>query len=214
MTLLVNVNKYYKKKRERVGCAKALRWVKFFTLTERRRRQSSRRRVWKRRFVNKRMVTKLMQLKVEMEEVREQQICIKEGQRKVKENFEAVESECRNLHAETMIIMKQSACTRLRLCIMFQILKARENNDFAKAAALTQALRLVPYSPFLFFDMPIHFISKGHASWLKAIAQITSHPSNNTLQLKYILLRSKTRISKLWNQVLGHLANETLENIC
>ncbi|XP_021282759.1 uncharacterized protein LOC110415425 isoform X2 [Herrania umbratica] len=142
MTLGVNVNKCSKKKRGRVAYAEAFRKVRLSTLIVGRRRQSSRRRIWqKRRLVNKKMVTKLMQLKMEMEEIREQQSFIKEGQRKVKERFEAVESECRNLHAETMIIMKQSVWSRLRLGIMFQILKARENNDFAKAAELTLALR-------------------------------------------------------------------------
>ena len=73
----------------------------------------------------------------------------RERQRQVKEKFETIESECKNLRQETMMIMQQSACTRLRLALMFQILKARESNDFAKAAELTHALRLVSFTVVL-----------------------------------------------------------------
>ena len=96
--------------------------------------------------MNKKMVAKLMQLKVEMKEISEEQSSIKEGQRQVKEKFETIESECENLRQETMMIMQQSACTRHRLALMFQILKARESNDLAKAAELTLALRLVSFT--------------------------------------------------------------------
>ncbi|XWS65186.1 hypothetical protein CRYUN_Cryun05aG0070300 [Craigia yunnanensis] len=87
------------------------------------------------------MAAKLMQLKVEMKEISEEQSNIKKEQRQVKEKFEAIESECKNLRQETIIIMQQSAFTKLRLAFMFQILKARESNDFVKAAELTHALR-------------------------------------------------------------------------
>ncbi|XVE90622.1 hypothetical protein DITRI_Ditri20bG0092500 [Diplodiscus trichospermus] len=95
----------------------------------------------KRRSVNKKMVAKLLKIKGEMKEISKEQNSIKEGQRQVKEKVEAIESECETLRRETMIIMQQSASTRLRLAFMFGILKARESNDFAKAAELTQALR-------------------------------------------------------------------------
>ncbi|XWS57258.1 hypothetical protein CRYUN_Cryun09bG0158800 [Craigia yunnanensis] len=142
MMLVVNVKKNYSKKnKQRGACSKGLRGTKPPTSIGPRRGESSQRKTRKRRLVNKKMVAKLMQLKVEMKEISEEQGSIKEGQRQVKEKFEVIESECKNLRQETMIIMQQSACTRLRLAFMFQILKARESNDFAKAAELTHALR-------------------------------------------------------------------------
>ena len=97
-----------------------------------------------------------MQLKVEMKEISEEQSSIKEGQRQIKEKFEAIESECKNLRQETMIIMQQSDCTSLQLTFMFQILKARESNDFAKAAELTHALRLVSFTIVFVFSLNQH----------------------------------------------------------
>ena len=80
-------------------------------------------------------------LRTEMEEISEEQQKIKEGQRQVREKFEAIEWECDQLRKETNQIMQQSASTQIRLAFMFQILKARENQDFEKAAQLTNALR-------------------------------------------------------------------------
>ncbi|XP_017977408.1 PREDICTED: uncharacterized protein LOC18599299 isoform X4 [Theobroma cacao] len=79
----------------------------------------------------------ITRLKREMQEIREDQNRIREGRRPVKEKFDDVLSEC----DETELITRQSICTRLRLTLMFQILKARQNNDFAKAAQLTTSLR-------------------------------------------------------------------------
>ncbi|XP_039028574.1 uncharacterized protein LOC120162504 [Hibiscus syriacus] len=80
-------------------------------------------------------------LRSEMEEISQEQGKIKEGQRQVREKFEAVEMECEQLRGETNVIMQQSMSTQLRLTFMFQILKARENQDFSQAAQLTAALR-------------------------------------------------------------------------
>ncbi|XVE53441.1 hypothetical protein DITRI_Ditri03aG0003300 [Diplodiscus trichospermus] len=80
-------------------------------------------------------------LKAEMEEISEEQKEIKEGQRQVREKFEAIETECEQLRKETMLIIQQSASTQIRLALMFQILKARENHEFSKASQLTCALR-------------------------------------------------------------------------
>ena len=80
-------------------------------------------------------------LRVEMKEISEDQKLIKEGQRQVREKFEAIESECEQLQKETILITKQSVSTQIRLALMFQILKARENHDFSKASQLTCALR-------------------------------------------------------------------------
>ncbi|XVF77950.1 hypothetical protein PTKIN_Ptkin14bG0088800 [Pterospermum kingtungense] len=85
----------------------------------------------------------MKRLKVEMEEISKEQRKIKEGQKQVREKFEAIELECEQLRKETMLITQQSFSTQLRLALMFQILKARENHDFSKASQLTCALRLV-----------------------------------------------------------------------
>ena len=78
-----------------------------------------------------------------MEEISKEQESIKEGQRWVREKFEAIEEECEQLRKETTEMIKQSAITQIRLALMFNILKAREEGNFAKASHLTQLLRLV-----------------------------------------------------------------------
>ncbi|XVE74315.1 hypothetical protein DITRI_Ditri12bG0007100 [Diplodiscus trichospermus] len=85
--------------------------------------------------------SRMKRLKVEMEEISEEQKMIKEGQRQVREKFEAIELECEQLRKETVLITQQSVSAQIRLALMFQILKARENQDFSKASQLTCALR-------------------------------------------------------------------------
>ncbi|XVE74317.1 hypothetical protein DITRI_Ditri12bG0007300 [Diplodiscus trichospermus] len=77
----------------------------------------------------------------EIGEVRLEQKGIKEGQRQVQHKIKTIEAECDELRRETALIIQQSATTQLRLALMFQILQARQNNDFSKAAQLAQALR-------------------------------------------------------------------------
>ncbi|XVF77994.1 hypothetical protein PTKIN_Ptkin14bG0092700 [Pterospermum kingtungense] len=79
---------------------------------------------------------------MEMEEISKEQESIKEGQRQVREKFEAIEGECEQLRKQTNKIIQQSANTQIRLALMFNILRAREEGDFAKATHLTQLLRL------------------------------------------------------------------------
>ncbi|XVE74314.1 hypothetical protein DITRI_Ditri12bG0007000 [Diplodiscus trichospermus] len=87
----------------------------------------------------------MKRLRVEMEEISEEQKKIKDGQRQIREKFEAIELECEQLRKETILVTKQSVSTQIRLALMFQILKARENHDFSKASQLTCALReLIP----------------------------------------------------------------------
>ncbi|XWS10626.1 hypothetical protein CRYUN_Cryun38cG0012700 [Craigia yunnanensis] len=83
----------------------------------------------------------MKRLRVEMEEISEEQKKIKEGQKQVREKFEAVELECEQLRKETILVTQQSFSTQIRLALMFQILKARENHDFSKASQFTCALR-------------------------------------------------------------------------
>ncbi|XVE74320.1 hypothetical protein DITRI_Ditri12bG0007600 [Diplodiscus trichospermus] len=84
---------------------------------------------------------RLKMLRVEMEEISEEQRQIKEGQRQVREKFEGIELECDQLRKETNLIIQQSLSTQIRLAFMFQILKARENQELDKAAKLTVSLR-------------------------------------------------------------------------
>ncbi|XP_007022514.2 PREDICTED: uncharacterized protein LOC18594810 [Theobroma cacao] len=89
----------------------------------------------------KNLNTRMKRLRVEMEEISEEQKKIKDGQRQVREKFEAIELECEQLRKETKLITQQSLSTQIRLALMFQILKARENHDFSKASQLTCVLR-------------------------------------------------------------------------
>ncbi|PPS15875.1 hypothetical protein GOBAR_AA04710 [Gossypium barbadense] len=78
-----------------------------------------------------------------MKEITAEQREIKEGQRQVREKFEAIELQCEELRKETMLITQQSAKTQIRLALMFQILKARQNQELDKAAIITHALEVV-----------------------------------------------------------------------
>ncbi|EOX96889.1 Uncharacterized protein TCM_006031 isoform 1 [Theobroma cacao] len=86
------------------------------------------------------MQERFERLKIEMEEISEEQRGIREGQRQVREKFEAIESECEQLKKETKFIIQQSARTQIKVVLMFKILKARDESDFSTAANLTQLL--------------------------------------------------------------------------
>ncbi|EOX92673.1 hypothetical protein QQP08_001138 [Theobroma cacao] len=87
------------------------------------------------------MQERFEKLKVEMEEISDEQKNIREGQRQVREKFEAIESECEELKRETRLIIQKSARTQIKLVLMFRILKAREQGDLATAANFTHLLR-------------------------------------------------------------------------
>ncbi|XVF77981.1 hypothetical protein PTKIN_Ptkin14bG0091500 [Pterospermum kingtungense] len=74
----------------------------------------------------KSLKVRAQRIKAEMEKIREDQICIREDQRNIREKFEAINFKCDQLREETERIMKQSACTQIRLSLMFDILKARK----------------------------------------------------------------------------------------
>ncbi|XVF78006.1 hypothetical protein PTKIN_Ptkin14bG0093400 [Pterospermum kingtungense] len=82
-----------------------------------------------------------MELKMEMVDISQEQNIIKESQRQVRQKLEAIEEECEQLRDETNLIIQQTTQTQLRLVLMFEILKAREQSDLTKAAKLTQLLR-------------------------------------------------------------------------
>ncbi|XWS10394.1 hypothetical protein CRYUN_Cryun39dG0074000 [Craigia yunnanensis] len=95
----------------------------------------------KRMIARKSIRRRMRRLKTEMEEISKQQENIKEGQRQVREKFEAIEEECEQLRKKTNEMIRQSALTQIHLALMFNIVKAREEGNFAKASHLTQLLR-------------------------------------------------------------------------
>ncbi|EOX96899.1 PREDICTED: uncharacterized protein LOC18607045 isoform X2 [Theobroma cacao] len=107
------------------------------------RKQRSKSKTKHRRNGMKTMQESFKRLKMEMEEISEEQKNIREGQRQVKEKFEAIESECEELKRETRLIIQQSARTQVKLALMFRILKAREAGDFNIAAHFTEILRAI-----------------------------------------------------------------------
>ncbi|KAB1669114.1 hypothetical protein ES319_1Z173000v1 [Gossypium barbadense] len=87
------------------------------------------------------MRKRLNKLKTELKVVSKEQKSIKEGQRQVGAKLQAINYECEQLRRETNRIIQQIATTQIRLALMFNILKAREECDFAKAHQLTALLR-------------------------------------------------------------------------
>ncbi|XP_039030151.1 uncharacterized protein LOC120164512 [Hibiscus syriacus] len=100
-------------------------------------RRRSKRKINSAKYTRKR----LGRLKVEMEEISQEQQSIKEGQSQVRAKFKSVEEEYKQLRNETNLIIQQTANTQIRLGLMFGILKAREQGDLGKAAQLTRLLR-------------------------------------------------------------------------
>ncbi|MBA0580457.1 hypothetical protein Gorai_022673 [Gossypium raimondii] len=83
----------------------------------------------------------MKRIRSDMKEISEEQEEIKEKQRQEREKFEAIQLECEELKNQTILIAQQTASTQIRLALMLQILKARENLEFDKAVMLTNALR-------------------------------------------------------------------------
>ncbi|KAL9403428.1 hypothetical protein Peur_000400 [Populus x canadensis] len=126
--------------------------------------KSKHRKQWK----NRERRETMERLKTDMIEIGEGQKRIREGQREIRQKFEEIGSECRRLKEETINIAKQSDYNQVRINLMFSILKAREDNNFAHADHLTGLLRLVKFpSPFLFLILEISdfIINLANASY-------------------------------------------------
>ncbi|XP_022749254.1 uncharacterized protein LOC111298789 isoform X2 [Durio zibethinus] len=95
----------------------------------------------RKRFKTKAKHESFKRLKSEMEEISQEQKNIREGHRLINKKFEAIESEGEELKRETILIIQQSARTKIKLALMFRILKAREAGEFNTAADLTEMLR-------------------------------------------------------------------------
>ncbi|GLT32337.1 hypothetical protein SLA2020_070110 [Shorea laevis] len=116
-----------------------------FPIPKRRSRCSRIEQLLRRKRTMEKMERSMKKLKKEMEEIGEEQKQIREGQRQLREKFEAMEEESKQRREETRQIRMQTKNNQLRLALMFQILKARENNDLVRATELTRFLRLVPF---------------------------------------------------------------------
>ncbi|KAJ6388374.1 hypothetical protein OIU77_026870 [Salix suchowensis] len=99
---------------------------------------------------NRKQKANMESLKEDMKKISEQQQRIKDGQMEVRRSFKDIESQCNQLNKETSLIWRQTLYNQQRLCLIFKILKAREDNNFSMVAQLTQFLRLA-LSPFLIF---------------------------------------------------------------
>ena len=94
----------------------------------------------------KSLKTRMQRLKEEMEEISQDQKCIREEQTSIGKRFGEVKRQCDQLRDETELIMKQSACTQIRLNLMFDILRARKDGDIDKADTLVHSLKIVSNS--------------------------------------------------------------------
>ncbi|KAJ7010309.1 uncharacterized protein [Populus alba] len=99
------------------------------------------RRNLKRKIKDNKLSRSIKKIRADMVEISEGQKRIREGQMEVREKFQEISKEAAKLKEETSQICKQSAANQLRLDLMFQIVKARAENDFAKDESLTQTLR-------------------------------------------------------------------------
>lgn len=76
-----------------------------------------------------------------MAEISKQHEEIKQGQKEMRERFEEIDSECEQLKKETEGVSHASDNVQLRLNIMLDILKARQEDGFAKVSDPTGSLR-------------------------------------------------------------------------
>ncbi|XP_061980137.1 uncharacterized protein LOC133700584 [Populus nigra] len=90
---------------------------------------------------DKKLSRSIKRIRADMVEISREHKRIKEGQEEVRERFEEISKEAAKLKEETNLISKQSAANQVRLDLMFQIVKARSENDTARDAVLTQTLR-------------------------------------------------------------------------
>ncbi|KAF5744029.1 hypothetical protein HS088_TW08G00619 [Tripterygium wilfordii] len=103
------------------------------------------------RFLNRRQSNKrvgirkikecIARLKSEMLEINVDQKSIAEGQKQVRKKYEEIQREREQLWKETELISQQSHGIRVRLNLIFEIMRARVESDSAKVAQLTLRLR-------------------------------------------------------------------------
>ncbi|KAB5564705.1 hypothetical protein DKX38_004759 [Salix brachista] len=99
---------------------------------------------------NRKQKANMESFKEDMKKISEQQQRIKDGQMEVRRSFEEIESQCDQLNKEPSLIWRQTLYNQQRICLIFKILKAREDNNFSMVAELTQFLRLSLSPSFIF----------------------------------------------------------------
>uniref|UniRef100_A0A6N2JXR4 Uncharacterized protein n=1 Tax=Salix viminalis TaxID=40686 RepID=A0A6N2JXR4_SALVM len=90
---------------------------------------------------DKKLSWSVKRIGADMVEISEGQKRIREGQKETRKRIQEIIEEGAKLKEETKAISKQSSENQLRLDLMFQIVKARAEKDYAKDALLTQTLR-------------------------------------------------------------------------
>ncbi|XP_039021713.1 uncharacterized protein LOC120153919 [Hibiscus syriacus] len=104
---------------------------------------AKKRRCFNRKTARRSMRRRLLGLRKQKEELSKERETIEEVRRRVREKMEAVEEECEQITEETNEIIRQTAMTQIRLALMFNILRARQDGDVAEASHLTQLLRKI-----------------------------------------------------------------------
>ncbi|XP_039055573.1 uncharacterized protein LOC120198304 [Hibiscus syriacus] len=104
---------------------------------------TKKRRRFNRKTARRSMRRRLIRLRKQKEELSKEKESIEEVQRQVREKMEAVEEECEQITEETKEIIRQTAMTQMKLGLMFNILRARQDGDVAEASHLTQLLRKI-----------------------------------------------------------------------
>ncbi|GAV80970.1 hypothetical protein CFOL_v3_24429 [Cephalotus follicularis] len=97
--------------------------------------------LYPKRRITRRIKPRIKKLKAELKEINAQQKRIRDRKREVKKKFEQIEAKHDRLKKEAKLIKQQTADTQLRLNLLFKILKARQDGDFATDTDLTQSLR-------------------------------------------------------------------------
>ncbi|XP_038710860.1 golgin subfamily A member 6-like protein 2 [Tripterygium wilfordii] len=100
------------------------------------RRQSNKRVVGSRKIKER-----IERLKSEIAEISMEQKSIAEGQKQMRKKYEQIQREREKLWKEIELISQQSHGIRVRLNLMFEIMRARVENDYAKVTQLTLRLR-------------------------------------------------------------------------
>ncbi|XP_038691062.1 uncharacterized protein LOC119989533 [Tripterygium wilfordii] len=105
------------------------------------------RHIWltRRSRINRKLEVKIRagikRLRQEMAEISEEQKCIREGKREVREKFGKIKADREQFRKETISTQMQNAAIQVCIGLMFGIVKARAQNNYDLAAQLTQSLR-------------------------------------------------------------------------
>ncbi|KAF5752482.1 hypothetical protein HS088_TW01G00393 [Tripterygium wilfordii] len=111
-----------------------------YKLFPRRSSNATQRRNQKEKISKGKLKARIKRLRAEMVEIGEEQKRIREGKRQVRNKYQELKAEQEQLKMETNLISQHSLSIQQRLILLFKIFKAKVDNDFAKAAQLSQSL--------------------------------------------------------------------------